>query len=357
MWLTVRKSTKLHTLNTIFSWGSPCGVLSSHKRKWCLGILLAERSRGWKGGSFSVPAPPCSMSKQLSSFTLLMLSKENRVQVGRWKILLCSFMHQHWDLSCFDHGSATSRIAGQTQYPFLKMGWKHAVGKAFLFPCCLHPHQTQFFMAPGNGFSDCHVCRLTTRLVAAAKALHTDKEWSLLPGSSNRGCCTWTGRWLEAPCPSAEQGKKQRQKERKQSGRSEEKQQRTTKANGWLPAPVGMCYSLKHFRSSFPEAAHQGTGWGWHRARAQVSSSPSAQVSSSAGPRVTAPAVSLQSPRLPAKGAQPGVATLADVWHCLWEVLLGSTSITKTVTELPTLQHPTFLLELSHLFFQAQYNL
>lgn len=235
---------------------------------------------------------------------------------------------------------------------------------SFLFPCCPHPHQTQFFTAPGNGFnwkSDCNVCRLTARLVAAAKVTE-----SLLPGSSNRGCM-WAGRWLEAPCPSAEQGEKQRQKERKQSERSEENQQETTKPDGWVPASVGMSHSLKHFRSSFPKAAaHQGAGWESHRARPQVSSSPSAQVCSSAALPVTSPAVTaepgFQAGSSSRQHCQVCMASWADVWHCLWEVLQDqlldwSTSINKNVMDLPILQNPAFLPQLFHFFFHAKCNL
>lgn len=115
---------------------TPWTLLLLQKSLWCpvlsekemnLDILLAGWSRGWGRGSFSVPAPSCPIRKQPCYFIPLPLSKENRVQVGRWEILLYYFTHQRWDLLCFDHGSATSRIAGQTKYPFPKMGWKHAV--------------------------------------------------------------------------------------------------------------------------------------------------------------------------------------------------------------------------------------
>lgn len=92
-----------------------------------------------------------------------------------------------------------------------------------------------------------------------------------------------------------------------------------------------MCDSLKHFRSSCPKAAHQGTGWESHRVRPQVSSSPSAQVCSSAPPRWQAQLCHCRARR---QHTQVCVTTGADVWHCLCEVLqdqlLGSTNIAKT---------------------------
>lgn len=228
--------------------------------------------------------------------------------------------------------------------------WGESMQCSFLFLCCLHPLQTQFFMAPGNGFnwnSDCNVCRLTARLAAAEKALHAEKGWSLLPGSSSRGYCTWAGRRLEAPCPSAEQGKKQRQKERKQSGRSEEKHQQTTRPNGWLPASVRICYSLKYSRSPFPKAAHQGRRVTQsQRPGEQQPIRPGMQLCNSPWDR---PSCVTAEPGLPAarersQGSQVCVWLTCDTaTGVLQDQLLGSTSTTKNVMELPTLQHPTFL--------------
>lgn len=82
--------------------------------------------------------------------------------------------------------------------------------------------------------------------------------------------------WEEttASLPKCRTGKKQRQKERKQNGRLEKKQQQTTKPNGWLPASAGICYSLKHLGNDFPKAEHQGAGSESQGARSQACSSP-----------------------------------------------------------------------------------